>query len=160
MKFKNVQGSLFGISRLRRVMPTCDSKPEGRIFLSASNNHDGFFFLHTFALQSLILGITINELRSYTLTFAILKVAMTSTPNVLTTELRDLLYNQWIDNTCCCSFLAHLNRRLILVSLRIGRPPSYIVVVRRRPHALNVCFLKRFWSHDQDDRHAHIWQKL
>ena len=29
---------------------------------------------------------------------------MTSTPNVLTTVLRDLLYNQCIDNTCCYSF--------------------------------------------------------
>ena len=30
---------------------------------------------------------------------------MTSTHNVLTTKLRDLLYNQCIGNTCCYSFL-------------------------------------------------------
>ena len=36
-------------------------------------------------------------------------VTMTSTPNVLTTELRDLLYNQCIDNTCWYSifYLSH-----------------------------------------------------
>ena len=42
---KSVQGSLFGIMRLCQVMP--DSDPEGGIFLSTSNNHDRFFFLHT-----------------------------------------------------------------------------------------------------------------
>ena len=50
-------------------------------------------------------GVPINELRSYTLTSAILKVdivcdlAMTSTLNVLMTELHDRLYNQCIGNT-------------------------------------------------------------
>ena len=43
---KSVRGSLFGITRLCRVMPNGD--PEGRIFLSGANNHDNFFFLHTF----------------------------------------------------------------------------------------------------------------
>ena len=41
---KSVRGSLFGIRRLCRVM--LNSDPEGRIFLSALNNHDRFFFLH------------------------------------------------------------------------------------------------------------------
>ena len=56
-----------------------------------------------------------NELRSYTLTSAILKfdvvcdVAMMSTPNVLTTELRDLLYNQCIGNTCWFVFYFYLS---------------------------------------------------
>ena len=36
-----------------------------------------------------------------------------SSPKVLTTELRDLLYNQCIDNTGCYSFLAHLSQRSI-----------------------------------------------
>ena len=53
-------------------------------------------------------------MHSYMLTSAILKVdivcdvAMTSTPNVLTTELSDLLYNQYIGNTCCNSFFIYL----------------------------------------------------
>ena len=42
---KSVRGSLFGITRLRRVMPNSDA--EGRIFLSAPNNNDRVFFLHT-----------------------------------------------------------------------------------------------------------------
>ena len=87
-------------------MPNSD--PEGRIFISAPNNHDRFFFLNTFwsPVFYFNVGVAINESRSYTLTFAILTfdvvcdVAMTSTPNALTTELRDLLYNQCIGNTC------------------------------------------------------------
>ena len=42
---KSAELSLFGIT-LCLVMPNND--PEGRIFLSAPNNHDIFFFLHTF----------------------------------------------------------------------------------------------------------------
>ena len=38
---KSVQGSMFGITRLCRVMP--NSHPEGQIFKSAPNNHDRFF---------------------------------------------------------------------------------------------------------------------
>ena len=34
------------IEKSIQVMPNSD--PEGRIFLSALNNHDRFFFLHTF----------------------------------------------------------------------------------------------------------------
>ena len=47
-----------------------------------------------------------NKSPSFSLNSAILKidVAMTSTPNVLTTEFRDFLYNQCIDNTCHYSF--------------------------------------------------------
>ena len=94
----------------RRVMPNNDL--EGRIFLSASNGHDRFFFLHTFWSPAFDfnIGVAINESHSYTLTSVILKidvvcdVAITSTPNVLTIELRDLLYNHCIDNTCCYSF--------------------------------------------------------
>ena len=59
-------------------------------------------------------GVAINEIRSYSLTSAILKVdfvcdvSMMSTPNVLMTELRDLLYNQCIDNMCCYSFYIYI----------------------------------------------------
>ena len=87
---------------------------EGRIFLSAPNNHDRFFFLHTLWSPAFFnVGVKINESHSYMLTSAILKVdvicdiAMTSSPNVLTTELRDVLYNQCIDNTCCYSFFIY-----------------------------------------------------
>ena len=97
---KQVRGSLFGI--------TWHSDPEGRIFLSTPNNHDRFFFSHTFRspVFEFNIGVAINKSCSYTLMSAILKVdvvcdvAMTSTPNILTTELHDLLYNQCIDNTC------------------------------------------------------------
>ena len=92
------------------MMPNSD--PEGRIFVYAPNNHDRFFFLYTFCSPAFDFNVggDINESRSYTLTSAILKfdvvcdVAMSSTPNVLTTLLRDLLYNKCIDNTCCHSF--------------------------------------------------------
>ena len=85
------QRSLFGITRLCRVMPNSD--PEGRIFISAPNNHDRFFFLHTFWSLAFYfnVGVPINESRSYMLTSAILTfdvvcdIAMTSTPNVLMT---------------------------------------------------------------------------
>ena len=68
-----------------------------------------FFFLHTLCSPAFNfnVGVAINELHSYMLTSPILKgdvvcdIAMTSTPNVLTTELCDLLYNQCIDNKCC-----------------------------------------------------------
>ena len=86
---------------------------EGQIFLSAPNNHDGYyFFLHIFwsPVFDFNLGVIIKEPSSYMLTSAILKVdvlcevTMTSTPNVLTTELHDLLYNQCIDNTWFYTF--------------------------------------------------------
>ena len=94
-----------------------NSDPEGRIFISAPNNYDRFFFLHTFWSPAFDFNVevTINESRYYTLTSVILKVdvvsdvAMTSTPNVLTTELRDLLQNQYSDNTCCCKFIFFLS---------------------------------------------------
>ena len=102
----SIQGSLFGITRLCRVMPNSD--PKGQIFLSAPNNHDRLFFLHTFWAPAFDFNatVTINESCSYTLTSAILKVdvvydvTMMSTPNTITTQLRDRLYNQCIDNTC------------------------------------------------------------
>ena len=59
-----------------------------------------------------------------TLTSAILKVdvvfdvAMMSTPNVLTTELRDLLSNQCIDNACCYSFFIYPMGRIRVCKIR------------------------------------------
>ena len=51
-----------------------NSDPEGRIFLS--NNHDIFFFSHTFWSPAFDVnfGVAIYALRSYMLTSAILKV--------------------------------------------------------------------------------------
>ena len=67
-----------------------------------------------------------------TLTSAILKVdvvfdvAMMSTPNVLTIKIRDLLYNQCIDNACCYSFFIYPMGRIrvckSLSALVCGRP--------------------------------------
>ena len=66
------------------------------IFLSASNSHDGFFFLHTFWSPAFDfnVGVPINEACCFTLTSAILKVdvicdvAMMSTPNIWTTWVK------------------------------------------------------------------------
>ena len=51
---------------------------------------------------------------------AILKgdVVMTSTLNVLNTELRDLLYSQHIDNTCSYSFLIYPTGRIRVCKIR------------------------------------------
>ena len=70
------------------------------------------------------MGIAIKESTSYTLTSVILKVdvvcdvAMTSNPNVLTTELCDHLYNQYIDNTCCYSFFIYPTGRIRVCMIR------------------------------------------
>ena len=45
-------------------------------------------------------------------------VAMTSSPNVLTTELRDVLYNQCIDKPCCCSFFIYPTGRIRVCKIR------------------------------------------
>ena len=57
------------------MRPNSDS--EGRIlFPSVPNNHDRFFFLHTFSSPAFDfnVGVAINESRFYTLASAILKV--------------------------------------------------------------------------------------
>ena len=48
---KSVRGSLFGFTRLCWVMPNSD--PEGRIFLSAPNNHDKILFLAYLLISSI-----------------------------------------------------------------------------------------------------------
>ena len=100
-----------------------NSDPEGRIFLSTPNSYDRFFFLHNVSSPAFDfnVGVAIIESCSYTLMSAILKVdvvcdiAVTSIPNVLTTELCDLLHNQCIDNSCCYSFLAHMSQGELIV---------------------------------------------
>ena len=58
------------------------------------------------------------------LTSAILKVdficdvVMTSTPNVLMAEVQDLLYNQFIDSTCCCSIFIYPTGRIRVCKIR------------------------------------------
>ena len=98
---------------LCQVMPNSD--PEGWIFLSPPNNHDRFFFLHTFWSPAFNFktGFAINASHFYLLMSAILKIdikydiTMTSTPNILTTELYDLLYNQCIENVLFDFYLSH-----------------------------------------------------
>ena len=73
-----------------------------------------------------------DESRSFTLTSTILKfdvvydVAMTSTPKLLTTELRGLMYNQCIiDNTCLYAFLIRIrvcNIRFVSTEENRGKP--------------------------------------
>ena len=89
-------------------------------FVSATNNHDRFFFLHTFRSPEFgKVEVAINKSRSFTLTSAILEVevvcdvTMTSTPNV-----GDLLYNQCIDNTCCYSIFIYLTSRIRVCKIR------------------------------------------
>ena len=107
------------------MMPDID--PEEQSFLSAPNNRDRFIFLHTF--QPLVfnfnVGVALNESCSYTLTSAILKVdvydvTMQSTPNALTTELRDLLYNQCMDYACCYSIFIYPMDRIMVCKIRFA----------------------------------------
>ena len=121
---KSIRGSLFGITRLCQMMPNSD--PEGRIFLSTPNTHDRFFLSHTFWSPAFDFSIevTINKSRSFMLTSTILKVdvicdiTMTSTPNVLTTEVHDVLYNKCIDNTWCCLIFIYPTCRTRICNLR------------------------------------------
>ena len=71
------------------------------------------FVLHTVCSPAFVfnVGVAINQSCSYMLMSTILKVdvicdvTMMSTPNIIMTELRDLLHNQHIDNICY-SFLS------------------------------------------------------
>ena len=90
---KSFRGSLFAIMKLCRVMP--NTEPEGQIFLSAPNNHARFFFLHTFwsLAFDFIVGVAINASRSLASLMLKVDVAVTSTSNDLTIELRYHLCN-------------------------------------------------------------------
>ena len=117
---ESVRGSLFG----SLLMPNSD--PEGQTFLSAPNNHDRFFFLHTFWSPAFDFngGFSINASHVYMLTSAILKIVveyditMTPTPNILMTELRDLLYYHCIDNTCCYSIFIYPTGQIRVCQIR------------------------------------------
>ena len=96
------------VTKLCRVMPNTD--PEGRIFLSAWNNHDRFFFLHAF--RSPAFDLYVGHERGRLLYAGVRHIEGRCRTwrhndvncNVLATELRDLIYNQCINNTCCNSF--------------------------------------------------------
>ena len=122
---RKIRGSLFDITRLRRVMPKSDS--EGLIFLPASKYHDKILFLAYLLISSVWFQRRTRH-QQVTLTSTILKadvicgVVMTSIPNVLTTELRDFLYNQCIDNTCCYSFFIYPMGRIRVCKIRFVSP--------------------------------------
>ena len=120
--YKNLSW-VFGTDR--KIRPSGSRLPS-RIFLYVPNNHDRFFFLPTLWCPAFDfnVGVEINKSDSYTLTSTILKVdvvcdiAVTSSPNVLTTELRDVLDNQCIDNTCCYSFFIYPTCRIRVFKIR------------------------------------------
>ena len=89
-------------------MPNSD--PEGRIFLSAPEIYDRFFFLHTFwsSAFDFNVGVAINE-SCWRPPYWKLRMWRCNVvnSNVLTTELRDLLYNQCIENACCYLFFIY-----------------------------------------------------
>ena len=120
---KSARGSLFGIMRLCQVMPNSD--PEGQIFLYAPKTKiDSFSSYLWSAAFDFDVGVAINESvyirwRPPWLKFDVIcDVAMTSTPNVLTTELHDLLYNQCIGNMCCYSSFIYSTGRIRVCKIR------------------------------------------
>ena len=144
---KSVWGSLYGITRLCRVISNTD--PERRIFLSAPGNHDRYFFLLTFwyLVFDFTVGVATDESPSYTLTSTILKVEvvcdieMTSTPNFLITELHDLLYNQCIDNTYSCLFFIYPTDQIRVRKIRFvstGENHGKPCLVCKKKHFLHT----------------------
>ena len=137
------------------MMPNSD--PEGRIFQSAPNSNDGFFFLHILWSPAFDFNteVAINDSRFYTLSSTISKfdivcdVAMTSSPHVLTTELRDPLYNQCIGSTCSYSIFIHTTGRIRVCKIRFvdigknrGQPCLECKKSRSAPKFL---FISRNW---------------
>ena len=104
----SIRGSLFGITRLCPVMPNSD--PERQILYAHQTT-----MADSFLVYLLISNIWfLPRSRTWRLTVLYVDVhhneswrTMTSAPNVLTTELRDLLYNQCIANMCCYSFFIY-----------------------------------------------------
>ena len=98
MRIENsVLRSLFGITRLCRVMPHSD--PEERNFLSAPNTHVGFFFLHTFRFRMSYFKSSITTHNDVDIGhFKITSLWRRNDVN-LTTKLRDVLYNQGKPNS-------------------------------------------------------------
>ena len=128
-----------------------NSDPEWRIFLSAPNNHDRFFFLHAFWSLAFDFkaGFAINASQFYMLTSAILNidveygVTMTSTPNILTTELRDLLYNQCVDHTYYYSIFIYPTGRIRVCMIR------FISTGKNRGKLCLVCKKRFSCIHDK-----------
>ena len=113
--------SVWGADRKIDVMPNSD--PEGQIFLSTPKNHDRFFFSHTFWFPAFDFNIAVAILnesrwRQRNWKLMICDDLMMSTPNVLMTELCDLLYNQCIDNTCCYSFFIYPMGRISVCKIK------------------------------------------
>ena len=110
------------IDRIIRIFHVCEvrtvkSVPRDSCLSSrgfAPNNHDILFFLHTFRAPAFDfnVGAAMNESRSLTLASDIMKidvvcdVAMMSTPNVLTRELRNLPYNNVLTTRVFILFLS------------------------------------------------------
>ena len=72
-------------------------------------------------------------------------VAMRSTPNILTTELRDLLYTQGIDNMCCYSFFIYPMGQIRVCKIRfvsIGQNHEKPCMVCKNIRIFNGCRLK------------------
>ena len=105
-----------------------------------------FFFLHAFWSPAFDfnVGVASNESRSCMLTSTILKfdVAMTSTPNVLMTQLCDTLYNQCIDNTWCYSIFIYPTSRIRVCKISFvstGKNHGNPCLARRYPSATQLC---------------------
>ena len=102
-----------------------NSDPEGRIFLSAPNNHDRFFFLHTFWSPAFGFNIevAIKETCFHMLKSAILNVdAVWRRNDVNYQHLKDRVMwhpiQRCIDNMCCYSFFICPTCRIRVCKIR------------------------------------------
>ena len=95
----------WGIRKFCWVMPNSD--PEGRIFLSAPNNHDRFFFLHILWPPAFYfnVGVCINESHSYSLSSAILEDDFNSQRHNASYMTSSYMTNQCIDMYCYSIFI-------------------------------------------------------
>ena len=98
----------------------------------------------------------INESRWFCREAVLLKgdvcdVAMTSTQNVLKTELRDCLYNQCIDNTCCYSFFIYPAGRIWVCMIR------FVSTGENRRKPCLVCKKKRAYIFASLNMHAEYY---
>ena len=96
--------------------------------IRTKQSYDRFFFLHTFrpTAYDFNVGVAMNKSYCFTWTSAILKVDVLCD---VIKALRDLLYNQCIDNMCCYSFFICPTGRITVCKIRIvskgenGRKP-------------------------------------
>ena len=146
--WKSVWGSLFGITRFCWV---CQTDPEGWIFLYAPNNHDLFFFLHTFWSPTfdLNVGVANNKSISYTLTSAMLKVdvvcyiTMTSTSNRYTTSY----YNQYTHYYSFLSYSGFSDRRCEHLSMPLMNKLNKTTLVYRNVSKFSD---RQVWANSAD----------